>query len=342
MRVKHLFYFLLISIFFSFFSCQDSKWEVPKDALQNIKMEWKRFDHELIKLSGNELTKAKLNELEIEFPHFAPLYVEGIMRFGGYGSNESIRIFNQFLNDQDVISLLRKVENTFPENDFEMEKQELAKGFARYSYHFQGRPIPEVFCFASAFTFTTVVDDSLLGIGLDMYLGKEYKPYAQAGIPKYKFKHFERSYIVPDALRAWLVSEFQPTGGQNLLEQMIYQGKIAYLLSAFLPSYDEHLLINYTEQELDWCEANEKEIWFHFVDLELLHTIENFQLRKYMGEAPFIAGFPEGSPGRVGQWMGFQIVKAYLDAQPNESLIDLMNTENADLILQQSNYKPKR
>jgi len=78
------------------------------------------------------------------------------------------------------------------------------------------------------------------------------------------------------------------------------------------------------------------------VDMNLLHNRENHQLRKYLGEAPFIAGFPEGSPGRVGQWLGYQIVKDFMEQKQKLSLQELMNIDNADLILQESNYKPKR
>ena len=76
--------------------------------------------------------------------------------------------------------------------------------------------------------------------------------------------------------------------------------------------------------------------------MELLHTSDNNKIKKYLGDAPFVAGFPEGSPGRVGQWIGWQIVAAYMDKNKNVSLAQLMKTQNADLILQQSKYKPQR
>ena len=332
---------IIISIFIlSLFACNQSNWEIPKENY-TVEREWIRFDLSLIEKAENTLSAESYSQWEKEYPRFLPLYVQGVMRFGPPNQG-GIQTFSQFLNDEDINELFQKVKSTYGNSTFEQEQAQLNKAFSRFQYHFPEAQIPEVYTFLSAFTYTTVADDSLLGIGLDMYLGKDYKKYAQAGIPKYKFKYFEREYMVADAMRAWLVSEFNRAGGSNLLSQMIYQGKIAFLMHAFLYELPDHLLINYTQEELTWCEENEAEIWFHFVEMELLHTMENHLIRKYMGEAPFIAGFPEGSPGRVGQWMGYKIVEAFMKSNPNTTLKQLIEMDNADLLLQQSNYKPKR
>lgn len=192
----------------------------------------------------------------------------------------------------------------------------------------------------SAFTYSTVVDDSLLVIGLDNYLGAEFPLYPQAGIPEYKFSHFSKEYIVADALKAWILTEFPADAAQNLLEQMVYQGRVLYLLSAFLPETKEHILLDYKEEELIWSQENAEEIWAHFLEFELFFETENQKIRKYMGDAPFIPGFPEGSPGRIGEWLGFEIVKEFMDRNKELSLADLMKINEANKILRESKYKP--
>lgn len=339
MREK-FFYFLLILVT-GLLSCQNSRWEIPSDQ-SNEKRDWSRFDLELYRLSENNLSETEWEDLNADYPRFLPLYTQGIMRFGEVNNLETMNQFKGFAQDSDIASLIRDVADAYPEGSLKTEKSKLNQAFSSFAYFFPERTVPAVYTFVSALTYHTVVDDSLLGIGLDMYLGKDYPVYPQAGIPKYKFKHFEQEYLVADAMRAWIVSEFPLKGGGNLLEQMIYHGKIAYLLSAFMPDLPEHLLLTYTQQEYDWCLSNEAEIWFHFVEMNLLHNRENHQLRKYLGEAPFIAGFPEGSPGRVGQWLGYQIIKDFMEEKPKMSLPELMKLDHADLILQESNYKPKR
>lgn len=49
---------------------------------------------------------------------------------------------------------------------------------------------------------------------------------------------------------------------------------------------------------------------------------------------------PEGAPGRIGIWVGWQMVRAYMDAHPETNIHQLLlMTEGLDF-LQESGYKP--
>ncbi|MEX2379594.1 MAG: hypothetical protein WD530_02555 [Vicingaceae bacterium] len=335
------FHFILFASLFALFACENNRWNTDVSTV-SVHLNPQRFDLKLHKLSGQTFDEASWSQLNTEFPNFAKLYLEGIMQFGKAGESEAIYTFNRFLNDEDIQGLLEDVAESYPENSLKNEFEQLEKGFQYYKHYFPDRSIPELRTFVSAFTFSTVASDSVLGLGLDMYMGGDYEIYPKIGIPQYKFINFSRAYLVSDALKAWLISEFESPGAKNLLEQMVEQGKVLYLLEAFLQDTEDHVFMNYSKEDLSWCETNEDQIWFHFIEMELLHTSENNQIRKYMGDAPFIAGFPEGSPGRVGQWVGWQIVSAYMEKNKHISLAQLMQTQDADLILQQSNYKPKK
>lgn len=334
-------FFIPFAFLLALISCENNRWKADLTAV-TVDLNPKRFDLKLTELSGQPFNENEWQQLQAEFPYFADLYVEGVMQFGRAGSPETIHTFGRYLNDDNMIELFNDVVESFPNNSLTQAYDELEEGFKYYKHYFPDRSIPELRTFISAFTYSTVASDSILGVGLDMYMGEDYAIYPKIGIPKYKFKNYNRNYLVSDALKAWLISEFETAGAKNLLEQMIEQGKILYLLSAFLQNTDPHFLLNYTADELEWCKANEAEVWFHFIEMNLLHTTDNYKIRKYLGDAPFIAGFPEGSPGRVGQWVGWQIVEDYMDKNTNTTLEELMKIENADLILQQSNYKPKR
>lgn len=341
MRHK-LFYFILALALMLQFGCDRNRWEVNTSSSE-LSIEVKRFERDLFERTANaSITKEEREKLKQDYPQLLPLYFQGIMQFGGLREEQTWQGLIQFTSNEDIKSLYQAVEKEFPENSLDEESALLTKGFIRYQHFFPNRLIPQAATMISAFNYSIAADDSLLVIGLDNYLGEEFKVYAKTGIPKYKFKQFDRKYLVSDALKAWFTTEFEEEGGKNMLDQMIFQGKILYLLNAFLPEIDQSVFFNYTPEELAWCEENESQIWFHFVDMDLLYTIENFQLRKYMGDAPFISGFPEGSPGRVGQWVGFQLVSAYMENNKNKSLHDLMQLRDANKILQQSNYKPRR
>jgi len=334
-----LFLVLLFTILFS--ACDKNRWEIETNSDED-RIIVERFDIDLYHLSQNSLEESEIEELYKNHPKLFPLYMEGVMRFGAFNSNAGNQALNNFVQNEDINSLFKEVEHQYPKGSLSEIENSLDKGLMHYQYYFPNRTIPKIASMVSAFNFATVVDDSLLVIGLDMYLGANYPNYPKTGIPNYKFKNFEKEYIVSDALKAWLFTEFERSGSKNLLEEMIYQGKIIYLLEAFLHDQDNHRFFNYNEEELAWCKKNQSEIWYHFVDQELLYEVANFKIRKYLGDAPFIAGFPEGSPGRVGIWLGYKIVSAYMDKNKNVTLKQLMENANANQILQQSNFKPKR
>jgi uncharacterized protein YjaZ len=47
----------------------------------------------------------------------------------------------------------------------------------------------------------------------------------------------------------------------------------------------------------------------------------------------------EGSPGNIGSFAGWQIVKKYMGSNTNATLPQLMKTD-AEVIFQQAKYKP--
>ena len=330
------------AIFFSIFiiGCNSHPWEVELGE-KTADLGWQRFDLELFQLGEDGFTQGEIDQLQTNYPKLFPLYMQAIMRFGPVEDPNGLETLSQFTSDQNILELFEAVQLAYPEEDLNEELALIEKGLLRYQHFFPERDIPKVKSMISAFTYSTAVDDSLLIISLDNYLGKDFKFYPEAGIPEYKSRHFSREYMVSDALKAWLMTDFQSSQAQNLLEQMIYQGKIIYLLYAFLPELDEHILLNYEKEQLLWCRENAEDVWAHFLEMELLFTTENYQIRKYLGDAPFIAGFPEGSPGRVAQWLGYEIVKAYMQRNKGRTLPQLMQIEDANQILQQSKYKPQ-
>ncbi|MFT5666631.1 MAG: hypothetical protein ACI9DK_000816 [Vicingaceae bacterium] len=332
--------FLFLLLFFMF-SCAENKWDVDLEKVK-ITQEFKRFESDLYSVQSGGVDSKELKNIQEQYPQFFPLYVEGIMSFGRANDPLTISVFNQYLRNKDIQEVIEKVHKTFPKASLQPEFEQLNNAFKRYHYYFPKRVVPNVITMTAAFNYATAADDSLLAIGLDMYLGGDFIVYPQIGIPKYKFQNFDKKYLVSDAMKAWLLTEFETEGGQNLMEQMVFYGKVAFLLNAFLPNETDEVFFNYSKEDIVWCEENEGPIWFHFIDMELLFNSENHQIRKYMGDAPFVAGFPEGSPGRVGQWMGYKLVKSFMENNPDVDISGLMEIQDANKILRKSNYKPQR
>ena len=331
-------------LFFSFcllFSCDSDRWEIDVNKI-DIQQPVNRFEQDLFKAAENGIDSLEYQTLLKNYNQFYPLFVEAIMGFGEVGNPQTLQVVNQFVSNKDIEELYNDVNNKFPEGSLDKQWETIRDGFKRFHYYFPDRIIPEINTMISAFSYAVAADDSLLAIGLDTYLGGDYPVYPTVGIPRYKFKNFSIEYMPSDAVNAWLLTEFETEGGQNLLEQMIFRGKTAYLTHAFLPKHELAYVFNYDEEDLEWCETNESQIWAHFIEMELLFATESQQIRKYMGDAPFVSGFPKGSPGRVGHWVGYKIVEAYMNNNKEVGLADLMKINDANLILRKSNYKPNR
>ncbi len=128
--------------------------------------------------------------------------------------------------------------------------------------------------------------------------------------------------------------------GQPLIVQMIEKGKRLFLLDHFMPETADSLKTGYTNNQLKWCEDNEGLIWNHIITNEDLYSVDPVVIQTYIGEAPFTQNMPESSPGNIGEWVGWQIVKKFAENLPDKSLADVMQTETKK-ILEGAKYKPK-
>jgi hypothetical protein len=265
--------------------------------------------------------------------------VENIITISEVNDPSVYYYLNAFKNDSYVNEVQKKVNETY--QDFSPYQNQLTESFKLYKYYFPTKHVPEIITYTSGFNYAIAADSAYLGIGLDMFLGADYKPYVQLGLPQYKVANMTKDHVVTSAVMAWVATEFELVeSNSTLLTEMVHQGKLLYVLDLLTPYEKEHLKIGYTEEQLDWCNSNEKEIWFYLVDNELFYTKEVKEIIKYMGEAPFVQGFPEGSPGKVGHWVGWQIVKNFMKNNPKLTLQDLMNENDAQKILNLSKYKP--
>jgi uncharacterized protein YjaZ len=92
---------------------------------------------------------------------------------------------------------------------------------------------------------------------------------------------------------------------------------------------------------LDWCKNNEGLIWSYIVRNEDLNSLNPTTIQTYIGEGPFTQGFSqELSPGNIGQWIGWQIVKKFAAKNSGMKPEDVMKAE-AKKILDDAKYKPK-
>jgi gliding motility-associated lipoprotein GldB len=321
-----------------FFSCGNSTLDIDVTDI-NLELGVKRFDQELFNFK-TDIAPSDVEDLNKKYKLFFQDYTEGVINIGSVKNPNINYQLNSFVNDSYIKEIKTDVDKLYA--DFSPYQKELENAFKHYKYYFPKKSTPEIVTYISGFNYAITTDSkTYLGIGLDMFLGNNYDAYAQLGLPKYKTSFMNKDNLVSGALLGWIATEFElKEPNANLLSEMIHQGKILFLLDALIPDASDTVKISYTEDQLQWCENNGEQVWFYFIDNELLYTKETTEIIKYMGESPFIQGFPEGSPGRIGHWQGWQIVKAYMKKNPSISLEQLINETDAQKILNDSKYKP--
>jgi hypothetical protein len=147
--------------------------------------------------------------------------------------------------------------------------------------------------------------------------------------------------IVPEAMYAWCMTEFPFEGyGPQLIDRMIYEGKLLYLLDATLPGTPDSLKIGFSQKQLAFCADRENAMWTYLAEHKMLFSNERMDIKRYTDDAPYTSSFTADSPGRTGCWLGWQIVKAYMKKNPGMTIPELMEEKDCRKILNYSAYQP--
>jgi|JI10StandDraft_1071094.scaffolds.fasta_scaffold176780_3 hypothetical protein len=332
--------FLFLTVF-CYVSCDNNtQHQVPKEVIETpFALKINRFDHDLFALKIDSMNGG-LHKIANKYPDFFYLFTKQILNIGDSSNPQMPLVLNGFLNDQYINDMYDEVLHQY--KDVSFFNNEFTEAFKAYHYFFPQLKIPEITYFVSGYNYANVTTQNTLAIGLEMYLGSNYKPYTLLEIPLYKQKLMCKEYMVVDALQAWISTEFENEQDYaSLLNQMLQKGKVLYALEKLLPNLNDTIKFGYTNEQLKWCQNNEPKIWSHFIEKKLLFAAFRGDSFKYINEGPFTAGFPRESPGKIGVWLGYQIIKKYVEQQPKITMKQLFDNHNAQQILTQSKYKPK-
>jgi hypothetical protein len=239
--------------------------------------------------------------------------------------------------------ILLEVNNTF--GDFKQTKEELTSLFQHLKYYDNLFSVPRVVTLTNYVQYRdkVIVTDSITLIALDNYLGEDHKFYVNGNIPAYLAKNFKKEQIVVDIADGFAKEYVFQTNRKSLLDEMIYFGKLLYFKDVMIPFKTDAEKIGYSEAQLKWAEANESPIWSYFIEKELLYSTDNKLPSRFIADAPFTKfymDFDNESPGRLGQYIGWQIVRAYAK-NTGESIMKIMEAES-EKIFRKSKFKPKK
>ena len=317
-KLPALFLILILSV-----SCSS---ECKIDAkIAEIPMDFQvvRFDQRFA-----EATPESLPKLKEAFPELFPRQI-----------NDSV--WYAKLQDTIQLELNEEVEKAFP--DFLEETEGLRQLFQQLKYNFPEFKAPEVITVTSDVDYRNRVilaDDKLL-IGLDNYLGTDHKFYI--GMQQYLKDNFRREQILPNVAQQYATQLVSPPEDRTFLAFLVYYGKQLYLEDTLLPCTDDAEKIGYSEDEIQFANDNEDQVWRYIVERELLYKTDNKLQERFLNEGPFSKFYLEldsETPAKLGQYIGWQIVRQYMNK--NDVSLKKMLITDAKTIFKDSNYKPKK
>lgn len=275
-----------------------------------------------------EADEKTLPNLKMEFPYLFP------------EQNDSIWLNK--INDKEERELYNKSQEVF--GDFDNEKKQITDLFKHVKYEHPDFESPKIITLITNLDYQSkiVYADSLLFVSLDMYLGKNSEVYQD--FPIYLSQNFDKSQLVVDMASAISDRYFTPEKSRQFLDMVVDAGKKMVMIDHYLPSVSNIQKIGYSEAEYEWATANEAQIWKYFIENKLLYSTDSKLVDRFMADAPFSKFYidiDKESPGRIGVWLGWQIVNAYMTNNNDVTLQQLLQTD-AEEIFNKSKYKPKK
>ncbi len=259
---------------------------------------------------------------------------------------------SQYPDDSIVVNrLLQLVNNPYLDtvrqevnaeySDLSSMEEAFSSALNRIKYYYPDFKIPKIKTMVSGLADggDLLITPEEIVIGLDWFLGNSatFKPN---NVPEYILDRMQKEYIVPTTV-LFLSNLFNETDlkDNSMLAEMIYYGKAYEFTAKILPCIPDTVLLGYSAEALAGVNFNQEKIWGHFVNEELLYENSQFIKVKYMNERPNVAEIGDECPGRIGRWLGWEIIKAY-KKNTQEDFISLMKNKDAKSIFTQSKYRP--
>jgi hypothetical protein len=207
--------------------------------------------------------------------------------------------------------------------------------------------LPEIVFWNSGFEMSDGVwdyGDTYL-VAMEQYLGSNHAFYQDEA--QYLAQNKDIKYVAADIVATYgrQKTKLDNSRGITLLDRIIQEGKILYMLEEALGlgKDKDDFLLKTSKQKMDWCKANEAEMWKYLIEKEYLFSSEPALTDRFIRTAPFskfFLSFDKETPGGVGKWIGLQIVRSYMKNNSSTHLQDLLLNQDSQKILTLSKYKP--
>ncbi|MBR1808979.1 MAG: hypothetical protein IJ776_06300 [Paludibacteraceae bacterium] len=349
MRQKSL--ILLLVVLFA--GCKNGRQYFPKQV-PPAEINIVRFDSALLSIDAlSDSVKTDILRLYDEYPDFMSFYSEQILGIEAADTAFMLEALPKYLTDTiyHFAEVNRQTRECF--RDISGIRREMNAAFGKIRYLYPEWQMPELTFFVSGFNasllFWEASDLPLqlstgmplrIAVGADMYLGTDYEYYNRV-VWNYQKQTMRKECIPADVVSAYLFRMLPFTSSKSrLLENMLYRGKVMYLLSELFAEQADYEIMGYSKEQWEWAEKNERGVWQMMVDKRDLWKTESPVLTSYLNDGPFTAEISQDAPPRLGTFIGWHIARSYMENNPDVTMRQLMEEGDAQKVLEMSHYKP--
>lgn len=319
----------------------------PDVSDQEVDVEVIRYEEALMQLNGDN--PQAYQDLVVKYPRMTDLYFKRLMALYHPDRDSLNNRLKTFLADERIKNLAGEIKTAYPKVD-DLAK-ELEQALKYYKHYFPEATIPKFYTLFTEFGYQPFIFDDMddrdgIGIGLDMFLGKEYD-YKSINptdpvFSDYLTRSYDRSHLVKKTVEILVEDALGTAPGKRFIDLMIHQGKKAYILKRLLPATPDSIIYEYTEQQMEWMENSELAVWDFLLELDCMYDTDQLKLTKLLSPGPTTQGMPESAPGRTTFYIGHAIVNSFMKRQKNMSLVELIQYRDSQLLMEKSRYKPAR
>lgn len=328
-----LFFFFLWLLTLSSCNWSGSRTDIDLSGTPVTDIRVHRYDQALFRITPDQICTG-LEKIKPEFRFFLDTDL---------CDSNKVRDLSEYLRNVRTIEFYNACQTEFP--DLTNLEKELTEAFHHYSWYYPDSRIPRIYTYISGgdYEYPVRFIDSVILIALDTYLGVDYQPYQADGVPLYKINRMSAEYILPGCFREIVRASYPVTyPGNNLLAHIVESGKRIYFVDAMMPGYPDFTKIDYTPEQMDWVRKHESQVWATIIEHRMLFSSSSQVIRSLMADGPFTAEFSQESPPRLGEYIGWQIIRNYMENNTMVSLPELMQNVDYQKILSESGYKPKK
>ncbi len=246
-------------------------------------------------------------------------------------------IYSNLIDNIYFDSLYNDVVNEFVDiKDF---VNEINYSFYLYNKKSKIKFNPNINLLISGFFHDVEVDRKNITIGIEYFLNKNNK-YKPRDLPSYVMERYTPKHLNSTVLSTFF-SQFNlyDEGDKSMINEMIAFGKLYYIISEILPCVGQNIILGYSIDDYKRIQENEAFIYSYFIQNELLFNQKDEVKKKYLDERPKTFEISSQIPGRIGRWLGYQIVRSFMETS-SYSYEELLLESDYTKIFYSSNYKP--